>query len=268
MNICVPYLNNFPYNSEVDEFTIKYDPSKDTLADLIKFAQAHRTKRINLAIFEEGLTARNLDDLQTLSQLHPRIALQIMWINNPEKLDILKNQELPYYFKVIAKDWEMFQSAITAGASDIYIGGDLGFLCEDAHRIASSLGKRLRAYPNWSQQTGIFGAVDPLKTFFIRPEDLEYYSRFISTFEFDSSDKVLAAVYKIYMKDKKWFGNLDEIIQNLNMELDGKTLLPEFGKFRINCGRRCLAGQGCRRCERVLDLSNALQEQNMVVLGE
>jgi hypothetical protein len=62
-------------------------------------------------------------------------------------------------------------------------------------------------------------------------------------------------LYKIYAIDKKWYGNLKELIQDLWITFDNRNVIDIFGPARATCGRRCLKGVNCNICSRVQDIA-------------
>jgi len=55
----------------------------------------------------------------------------------------------------------------------------------------------------------------------------------------NSSNLSINTLYKIYTKDKKWFGYINEIILNYNGTEHNNQIIPLFGFKRLNCGKRC-----------------------------
>ena len=70
---------------------------------------------------------------------------------------------------------------------------------------------------------------------------------------------------KVYKEDKKWFGQLKEIIFGLKTDLDSRYIVPHFAEHRTSCKKECLKGGKCKICERVVDLSHSLKEANLII---
>ena len=110
-----------------------------------------------------------------------------------------------------------------------------------------------------------------VKTFFIRPEDMELYEKYVDTFEFFIGEYdyyKLNTLYEVYAKTKRWFGKFNEIIVGYEGEEDNRTFAGQFGRRRVNCGKKCsknIPGSFCNICERIADLSLKLQEKGLVV---
>ena len=170
---------------------------------------------------------------------------------------------LNYFFDIMVSDWDSFNSAIGTGVSDIYISGELGFSLEDVFAIAEENHIKLRAIVNFAQIENPFNNNDTLKAFFIRPEDLDMYAEFIHSFEIldGGNQNILEVIYDVYQHDKLWFGELSELIANLETKIDNRTIIPQFGYFRLNCKKRCFKGSGCKLCLRIVELSETMTEK-------
>ncbi len=239
---------------EADEWTIEYNSKDNTL---LEFLELHQNIRINLYI-KELLDLKFLEDLcNKYKNLYLKLSKEYYEKLKENKVDIR------FYFDILATDWDTFIGCINFGVSDIYIAENLGFELDKVAAIAHSKDIKLRAFPDVAQSK--WKDSDSLKKFFIRPEDIDFYSDYIDVIEFYNDDKKLEIYYKIYAKDKKWFGKLNEIILDFNSELDNKYIIPRFPEKRVSCGKSCLKGGHCRRCDRIEQLSNTLEERKLVI---
>ena len=116
-------------------------------------------------------------------------------------------------------------------------------------RKLSSYKVKYRAVPNVAydayipRNNGIYGQ-------WIRPEDVEKYYQNIYILEFEDCDlNKEKALFDIYKNKKEWNGNLKLLISNLNHNVDNRSILPETGKMRSNCGQKCKFGISCHFCE-------------------
>jgi hypothetical protein len=144
------------------------------------------------------------------------------------------------------------------GVSDVYIGGMLGFDLERVNKFVP-INIQIRSYVNicqyeWDNSKGF-------KTFFIRPEDLNYYSNFIDVIEFYKSEDIQNTLYEIYFHSKEWNGNLREIIKGLRVDINNYYILgSEFARRRAQCRRKCIKGERCELCDGLIDLAKTLEE--------
>lgn len=115
--------------------------------------------------------------------------------------------------------------------------------------------KSLRSFCNICESS--WDETPSLKTFFIRPEDIDLYNNYIDTFEFyaDPTDATkINTLYEIYTKDKSWFGKLNEIILGYEGDEDNRFIIPRFGEQRLNCDKSCIKNikPFCRICDRII----------------
>lgn len=181
------------------------------------------------------------------------------WLGILEKL---KNAAIPFFFSNLVRDFETLQYFISAGVSDVVVAENMGFKLDKVAKICKRKGVKVRAIPNICQtplpQGNIYG-------FFIRPEDIPTYEQYIDVCEFSFQEGQQDTYYKIYAKDKKWFGNLQEIIIGLDTVLDSRFIIKQFAKVRSHCGKKCFEGNGCQVCDRCLALAETLQDNNIIV---
>lgn len=129
----------------------------------------------------------------------------------------------------------------------------MAFEIKDASALAKKYHKSLRVFCNICQSS--WENTLSLKTFFIRPEDIDLYANYVDTFEFYLKEKEyhkINILYEVYNKDKKWFGLLNEIISNYKGEEDNRFIFPNFANARLNCGKRCLKQKSCKVCDKIL----------------
>lgn len=259
MKYCMNYNQNtehFDCINEVDEWTIKYNKDDNTLLDFLK---QHEDKRINLYFRDNDVDINFLEDLgKRFKNLYFKLPLSY--------LETIKSKEeinFKYFFDEQVSSWDMFIGLVNIGISDIYIVEELAFELDKIAEIAHSRGISIRTFPNVAQSA--WESTPGLKKFFIRPEDLEIYDEYIDTIEFYGDDRKSNIYYKVYAKDKKWFGLLNELIIDLNSDIDSKYIIPRFAEKRIRCGKSCIKGGHCRRCDRIEELSHSLEQSQLIV---
>ena len=168
-----------------------------------------------------------------------------------------------YWAYPISTYWDL-RSILKFNVSQIIINAPLFFELPEVKKISGNV--ELRATVNkcfnnlTKQETGICGT-------YIRPEDIDIYSQYISHFEFDtdSLEKELT-LYRIYTQQKTWPGNLNLLLEDLNYSIDnrGFSALPGkdkhyFANRRINCGQRCQKNpNSCTFCTTVFNLITSI----------
>lgn len=262
MKYCFNYNKNtehIKYINEADEWTIEYNSRDDTL---LEFLEKNKNKRINLWFKEE-------------SSLVPEFFLEEL-TNKYDNLYIKLNMKYYYnknfkhnfkfFYDEFVNDWDTFIGLLDYGVTDIYVVENLCFELDKVAEVAARYNAQVRVFPNVAQSK--FEATAALKKFFIRPEDLKFYEKYIDVIEFFDTDEQLDTYYKIYAIDKKWFGKLNEIIKNFNSEIDNRYIIPKFAEKRVRCGKKCFKNSNCDRCNDIEQLANTLEESKLMIWNE
>ena len=183
---------------------------------------------------------------------------------NQKFIEELKDTNLRYFFKAAANSWDKFTGLMSQNVSDIYITDELAFELDKVAEIAHKNNIKVRVYPNVAQSR--WDKLSDILKFFIRPEDIEIYESYVDVCEFygDKAQQI-DTYYKIYQEDKKWFGDLQEIIIGLDSKIDSRYIIPRFAEKRIKCGKDCLKSGKCEMCKRILDLSEQLENAHLIV---
>lgn len=156
---------------------------------------------------------------------------------------------ISYFYNLTVDNKEYYNDAVATEVSDIYVGGSLGFSMEHMRKPHE---KNVRVTPCLPQTNGLFPKHN---SFFIRPEDINLYEDYIDTIDFAFVDNG-AILADVYISNKKWIGDLSEIIRGLPQGLYGEGIIPDFGMRRLSCEQRCQnRGNRCNICERYAELS-------------
>lgn len=266
MNICMPYKQGFSYYDKLDEVIINYNSQDE---ELINFLQENQDKKIDLIINTKTFIENNdIVVFKKIQESYPQFDFSFVFIDPKDEDTLSLIQKLKenyikynYFFKFVACDWDQFLGLIELGVSEIYIGENLGFDIVSVAETAKELNIKIRAYPNIAQSS--WGkSKSPLKNFFIRPEDVEMYSPYIDTLEFFGKQR-LETYYRIYFIDKKWDGDLKDLIIGLDQSVPNNCILSI--ENRLTCGKRCLKNNNCNICDRLVDLADSLKNNNLYV---
>jgi len=261
MAFCARFDSRSRYLYDIDELIIPFHEKKDSLPE---FLQAHSKQRIIIDVKE------NWKDfygkiLQPIFKIYPNAVIRLPEID-AHIANHLTELEIPFFFNIVAIDWEMLYYMASLKPTDIYIGEQLCFELKDVQKAAAKWNFRVRVYPNIAQCSS--QETDSLKRFFIRPEDIDLYNRrYISTFEFfipDDIDLNWDVLYRVYTEQKTWRGPLKEIIQNFDSDLNSAFVSPRWAEFRMTCGRRCLKGYSCDMCNTIYEFSKSLAEMEVM----
>lgn len=267
MKYCIDFQKGFRYINDVDEITIIYR-RKDT--SLIDFLLEHQKQRINIYIKDEEdfLEYNCIKIFDAIAKEHPEIdfcfKLKKYTDSTKDIFSTILNSEVKhkYFFEDFVHDWDTLWGYINLKPSSIYIAEELGFEIKAVAELLHSFSIEVRCFPNVAQSS--WTKTSGLKKFFIRPEDTVWYEPYVDVYEFFGKPDSLETYYKIYAIDKKWFGKLNEVILSFDGEIDSRFLIPSFAERRLNCGKRCLKGRGCRICEATEQLSATLEKHNLM----
>lgn len=92
---------------------------------------------------------------------------------------------------------------------------------------------------------------------YIRPEDMDLYEPFIQHIFFITDElQKERTLIKIY-KEKKWPGNLNLLLNNLNYDIDNRAFDDRFVLHRLNCHHKCQENR-CNFCRNYFDLITSI----------
>ena len=267
MKYCINYSNKSHIIDKVDEILIKYDKNK-ILELFTQFIPAHLNQRVIVQLIEENNIDTIVNNLKKIISIYNenkdiKFDIQLPFYNQ-KFMEELKDTDLKYFFKAAANSWDKFTGLMSQNVSDIYITDELAFELDKVAEIAHKNNIKVRIYPNVAQSR--WDKLSDILKFFIRPEDIEMYEPYVDVCEFygDKAQQI-DTYYKIYQEDKKWFGDLQEIIIGLDSKIDSRYIIPRFAEKRIKCGKDCLKGGKCEMCKRILDLSEQLENAHLIV---
>ena len=254
-------LNYYPFQNyfqDVDELKIKYRPADRTLED---FLEKYKEKSIIIDVTDvfEDLDAKLLKNLYNK---YKNIKI-IINFNNKDHLSRVQKYEIPYFFTNFVTSIDQLYGFMKYHPTDMYICEELGFFLDKVSKILHENHIKVRVFPNICQSS--FSDTPSIKTFFIRPEDIFIYSKFVDVFELVSDKDRQKVLFKIYTQGK-WFGKIKQVIPSFNSDLDSKYLLGNFGIIRSRCGKRCLYKPGsCRICDRFIETADVFEKNKIVV---
>ena len=253
MKSCIEWRKGFKYLPEIDQFNIDF---RNKEIQLTRFLELYaKSQRVNIRL-PEDYTQDNIELLEAAYDKNYNIAIILPDIYYVERL---KAKGVPFFLGAPARSWDEFAGFLSLGVSDIYVACELGFELDKISDIAKKNNVKIRCYANINQSS--WKGEKGLKGFFIRPEDVDFYSNYVDVLEFYDAVDQQNVLYDVYFHSKEWNGKLREIIKSLNVDINNYYILgSEFARRRSQCGKRCLKGSKCQLCERLLELANSLEE--------
>ena len=173
----------------------------------------------------------------------------------------LKENGVSFYFIDAVTSWEQLNSFIECGVSDVLVSSSFAFNIQDIAEKCHKEGVQVRAIPNIYQSAeyndGSIG-------FFIRPEAIDLYSKYIDIFELRCSKDVCNTIYEIFAIDKEWYGDISEIITGAPKGIINRNIVELFDIARTNCGKKCVKPKNnCNICDTVIRLSKTFTDNNI-----
>lgn len=237
------------YKQEADEVRCPMNQ----LGLLLPFIKENPTKRYNISV--------NKEDIDTIIQ-QTGLLTQVTdnYTVNCGSLDTLQHiikLGCPAYLKYPVTDWETYNNLRDMGVSDIIIDGPLGFC---GHVIRRDVERpRIRVFPTGSPNAAIASPTNSIKSFYIRPEDLDAYDFFVNVIEFKAPTvEQEDAQFSIYKRGSFMY-NINELIPQIKVEVLNPTLSEDFGKHRVSCQQVCMIpGYSCHLCSNEFLLANKI----------
>lgn len=208
-------------------------------------------------IIEGKIDEKDLAECSRMNKIHfgKNNKNVILSVENPNSslLDEIKRADLMWYYAYPVFTFYDARGLREAGACSIIIGPPLTHSLDEFMAVGFD---EVRVVANVAQfnytphSIGIYGG-------FIRPEDIELYEPYIDTIEFRDCDKEKEqALFRIYMEEHNWPGDLNLIINNLNFSTTNRMIPEKFAERRMNCGQGCQAVSSCQRCYRLLKMAD------------
>lgn len=266
MKYCLNYTKESQYVNIVDEIVINYVPNETSFLDFLK---EHSTQKVHMKVWQNQMESFKRDEIKVLAairqQYHDLDFEVKLASEDKEAAAALKENNIPFWFSPYVVDWDQFHYYLSLGVCEVIVAEALGFELDKLSKIAHDAHVRVRAVANIAQ-TRAREYTPAIKKFFIRPEDIIFYEPYIDVCEFYYQSANQGDVfYKVYAKDKEWYGNLRELILDLGEDIDNRGILPTFASRRISCGKKCLKGAQCNICSRYQSLSKTLLDNNIIV---
>lgn len=255
---------------KIDELEIKYNERNTHIVEFVQEQPSQQIIIVNLDSEENMLLFIKNKEYEKIKDIpNIKISLAPALFHNIEIMEKFQENGIAYYIDIAAYTWQHIHILIEKKVSDILITGPIGLEIKDIATRLHNLGIQVRAIPNYIHKEEEQSSFPTFTSFYIRPEDVEEYEEYIDVLEFPHADLTKALIYyKIYAEDKKWYGNLQEIIEGLDEEFNSKYIMPVFAQMRLNCRRSCFTNGKCQICHKVKELSENLKKIGIIVERE
>lgn len=263
MRYAIFYNKSFRYFSEVDEIIFEYSGVGDIVKFVTEKFKENQRAIINVTKIEN--IENIIPYLNKLSKEHSNFIIQINMFTQKKYIELLKDNNINYMFANFATNLDTFFSMVNLEAKDIYIVEELAFNLKNLQDVRKKYNINFRLIPDVAQSAkGTSYTIPSITKFFIRPEDIEEYEKYIDVIEIYRQDDRQSVIYEIYKK-QQWLGQLEDIILDLDVELNNTNIAPHFGRERINCGKRCMF-EKCNLCLEIQNLANRFQLTDISII--
>ena len=247
-------------------FSISYQSKMKKLADeircpynqlglLLKFIKENPQKRYLIelpsSITEEGID-KAVKELEIIKDMVSDYTFACYSLNSFKET---RKRGYQAFLALPVTDWELFDSLLEEGASDIWIDGALGFQTDAIARAKSST--KIRAVPNYS---AVIGDMKP-NSFFIRPEDLDKYQRAVDIIFFREKDISREIILFTIYKRGNFIGNIEDLIPVTRESTPNALFKEDFAETRLNCRQSCkVPGHHCTYCRTYFNIGRNIQK--------
>ena len=262
MNYCIPFNRESKQLNSVQEIIIDYTPNKSEMR-LQSFIDMYPDQRITLDL---SIIPPTKELIAAVANLREGSNFAIRFDKqNAAALEAFPKLEVIWYLTNAAMTYDDIFSYKILGASEFFISAQQGFDLPHIKFIADSLDMKVRSiYAYGYEDVEIY---KPYWQYFIRPEDVALYGKYIDTIEFYGDPFVVNVLVSAYQAGK-WNGPLNEIIPTQKVIYDSRYIVPYWGSRRVQCNRQCMYGVNCTMCETIKELSNTLEKAQIIIPPE
>lgn len=262
MKYCFNYNHNNFHLNEGDEWIFKYPENNPHLIPKMKeVEQEHPNIRVIIDLSELG-GEPSWDILFAAVREHPKSA----FIITKDQLDFVPHfrvEKVDWFFANGCLTWDMLKECVDYGVSDVYIIDELGFDIKNVKAFCDKYNTKVRVYPNIAQTSAILLSLGDYTSFYIRPEDVQYYEDYVDVFEFFGKLENEATLYEIY-KEEEWQGALEILISNIHTPrkdwIKNNFIAEVFGPSRLDCRKKCVYSD-CAICKNCISAAKAIKER-------
>lgn len=247
MKVCLNAWQDREYLEKADELKVPWE-KREIIPEIF---EQYPNKTVVLEYLGEELTEEEYNDLNMYKGLGRGNFKMCV-----ASYTLLRDRAIPFYLGYPVSDLFTIKGLLALGVTDIKVDGPLIFNLMAVKNLVKDTAN-IRVVPNVAYTNGL-PYEDGILGGWIRPEDLEYYKDFIDIIEFEdiptkAREQVL---YRLYIEDKEWQGDLKDLITNLNHSGLNRMIPTTMSCLRVNCKQACLSGSNCKICYRMMYLAN------------
>lgn len=261
MDVAIPFKYHGKLNDKVQQFNIAYDVNENSFDNLIDFVQTYSDRQVNI----EYIGAFDAKTAKAISKVSDNVRFRLR-AEDVMQASKLREAKAKFFYDstLAANNWySLVRQVKVEGVSEVYVSDDLMFDLKRVREWCDAQDTRIRCVLNRVALTRP-AMPDMYFTPFFRPQDYPVYEKYFDVAEFDCGKrynfKELGVLYRQFIEKHDWYGDIQEINQDVPFSVPCRGVVNLLAKKRANCGARCLAGSSCRMCENAITLAQDLKD--------
>lgn len=214
---------------------------------IVKFGKDYPNKKIILLLEDES-DSKEIEKYNILC--HNQLICRVL---TPAQLIMCQENDFKFYVGMPATNFQQAQAAKEAGAEFLYISAPLTHNLEAVKALGLEVAVTLNSVNDFFPyvEDNVGGA-------WFRPEDFDYYSKYIDIGFFAYNElKQEKAYFDVYSNLKFWDADIKDLIIGLNASAKNRMIPPEFAERRGKCQQKCMQNRDlCHYCHTILSLAN------------
>ena len=244
MKYCISGRQPYSVLKQADEIKVKYN-DKDRIIDFVEKIP-DKTIILDMPEFDVDYATWHMYD----EKFEGGFVLGLHHLTRADEMNI---EGIKWYWPYPITSYYELQEILALGPFYVLLGPPLSFELANVRKIVGP-DVQIRMVCNCARPVHLIAnaGAPGLKGQYVRPEDVSAYGEFVDVFEFDGVTNALTkeeTLLKIYKDKGEWMGNLNFLITHLNVDVDNRGIMDDFGDHRMNCGQRCMSGGSCTYCD-------------------
>lgn len=246
MKICLSARQDPQYLDRADEIIFEFRDRKAIPNYIIKYP--NKTIILSCSLINDI----DWDELKAFNeQASGNFLLEIQDL---VLIPICQQYNLKFYLTYAITSYDELNTIINLDSYYVRLGPPLFFDLDNIKTRYPDL--KIRMAPNiayddkYKRKHGLYGT-------WVRPEDIQMYNEYIDVIEFkELNPQRERALYRIYIEEREWPGELNMIITNFNHEGENAFITSDITERRLTCRQVCQSHGICSICLRAMSIAN------------
>lgn len=239
IKVCLSSKQSDEYLKKADEIFVKEKDAKSIIDLVEKYPNTKIVLEVEKMEIDDIIKYNIICKNELIVETSDLFYVNYLIINN-----------IKFYLNYLAKTIYDVKAIKELGATYVLLDGTafFNYIMVEETGLIPRLKPHIANKDKIPYSTGVYGT-------WIRPEDIDMYNPCILDFQ-DEENKRAQALYRIYMEEKHWDLQLEDIVQDLGQNVTNKYIEPGILNKRLTCQHRCQEGGTCNTCKWVLDIAN------------